>query len=139
MICISTHVNAGGPQEDASWPLQRGNLRNSGLSPYDSGNNTGNLKWKYKADNRIQSSPVVDANGTIYMGSDDYNLYALNPNGTLKWKFLTGAAVVNAPAIDLNGIIYIGSLDSNFYAIYPVVSIPIAFYYNDHSLCQRAS
>ena len=40
----------------------------------------------------IYSSPAVGADGTIYVGSDDDNLYALTDNGTsgsLKWKYAT--------------------------------------------------
>ena len=35
--------------------------------------------------------------GTIYVGSQDYYLYALNPDGTKKWSYETGAAVWSPP------------------------------------------
>ena len=41
------------------------------------------------------SSPAIGADGTIYVGSYDDNLYALTDNGTsgsLKWKYATGNA-----------------------------------------------
>ncbi|UCE73493.1 MAG: PQQ-binding-like beta-propeller repeat protein [Methanomassiliicoccales archaeon] len=119
LFIVPTPVSAGGLQEDAPWPMFRGNIRNTGLSPYDTSNNTGNLKWKFEANEVITSSPVIDSNGTIYFGSYDYYFYALYPNGTLKWKYQTGRQIVRSPAIDSNGIIYIGSLDSYFYAFYP--------------------
>jgi outer membrane protein assembly factor BamB len=31
----------------------------------------------------------VAADGTIYVGSEDNNLYAINPDGSQKWKFTT--------------------------------------------------
>ena len=62
------------------------------------------------------SSPVVDA-GTVYFGSGDGNVYALNAtDGSLKWKFTTGDVVHASPALN-DGTIYIGSWDSYFYAI----------------------
>jgi len=62
------------------------------------------------------SSPVV-ANDSVYFGSGDQNVYALNAaNGDLRWKFATGDVVHASPAL-ANGIVYVGSWDSYFYAI----------------------
>ena len=62
------------------------------------------------------SSPTVDA-GTVYVGSGDQHVYALNAaTGALKWKFKTGDVVHASPAV-ANGLVYVGSWDSNFYAI----------------------
>jgi eukaryotic-like serine/threonine-protein kinase len=62
------------------------------------------------------SSPVIDAE-TVYVGSGDGNIYALDAaSGALRWKFRTGNVVHASPAI-ANGMVYIGSWDSYFYAI----------------------
>jgi eukaryotic-like serine/threonine-protein kinase len=62
------------------------------------------------------SSPTVDAN-TVYVGSGDGNIYALDAaSGALRWKFRTGNVVHASPAI-ADGMVYIGSWDSYFYAI----------------------
>jgi len=79
----------------------------------------GTLKWKFKTEGGIDSSPAIGQDGTIYVGSDDGNLYAINPNGTLKWKFKTKSVVSSSPAIGPDGTIYVGSLDHNLYAINP--------------------
>ena len=63
-------------------------------------------------------SPAVGADGTIYMGSDDHRLYALNPDGTLKWFYQTGGAIRSSPAIGANGTVYIASGDGRLYALY---------------------
>ena len=63
------------------------------------------------------SSPAIGADGTVYVGSHDSNLYALNPDGTEKWSFTAGKAVSSSPAIGADGTIYVGSHDNNFYAI----------------------
>lgn len=57
--------------------------------------------------------------GTIYVGSNDNNLYAINPNGTQKWAFPTGGSVFSNPAIGSDGTIYVGSRDNNLYAVNP--------------------
>jgi outer membrane protein assembly factor BamB len=62
------------------------------------------------------SSPAIDAD-TVYIGSGDGNVYALDAqSGTLRWKFRTGNVVHASPAI-ANGMVYIGSWDSYFYAL----------------------
>ncbi len=62
------------------------------------------------------SSPVV-VNGTIYFGSGDGNLYAINAaTGEPVWKFKTGDVVHASPAY-ADGVLYCGSWDSYFYAI----------------------
>jgi len=39
--------------------------------------------WEFAAGNRVNSSPAVALDGTIYFGSST-NLFALNPDGTCK-------------------------------------------------------
>jgi eukaryotic-like serine/threonine-protein kinase len=60
---------------------------------------------------------LLKANLTIYVGSDDGNLYAINANtGTLKWKYTTGGEIQSSPTV-VNNIVYIGSNDKYLYAI----------------------
>lgn len=76
----------------------------------------GNLKWAFKTNGKIFSSPVV-LDGIVYIGSEDGCLYAINEkNGKIRWKYKTGGAVHSSPAI-FNNTVYIGSFDGYFYAI----------------------
>ena len=78
----------------------------------------GTLKWHYDTGIRVQSSPAIDADGTVYFGGKDGNLYALNPqDGSLKWSFATGGAIDTPPTIDADGTVYFGSNDDNIYAV----------------------
>lgn len=61
--------------------------------------------------------------GTIYVGSQDNNLYAINPDGTLKWSYATRARIESSPTIGADGTIYFGSLDWNLYALYDEPSV----------------
>jgi eukaryotic-like serine/threonine-protein kinase len=62
------------------------------------------------------SSPVV-VQGSVYFGSGDGNLYALDAaSGALRWKFPTGDVVHASPAF-ADGVVYVGSWDSNLYAV----------------------
>ena len=55
--------------------------------------------------------------GVVYVGSDDYKVYALNPStGALPGSFTTGDIVETAPAM-ANGVVYIGANDFNVYAL----------------------
>jgi len=64
----------------------------------------------------FQSSPVV-AQGMVFFGCGDGNLYALDAEtGALRWKFATGDVVHASPAYD-SGTVYFGSWDSYLYAV----------------------
>jgi eukaryotic-like serine/threonine-protein kinase len=62
------------------------------------------------------SSPVT-AEGAVYFGSGDGNVYALDAaTGLLRWKFHTGDVVHASPAF-AGGTVFFGSWDSLFYAV----------------------
>jgi len=82
-------------------------------------NKPGNQIWTYETDGDVDSSPAIDANGTIYFGSDDDYIYALKPDGKLKWRYETNGDVDSSPAIDAKGNIYFGSDDDYIYALDP--------------------
>ena len=49
-----------------------------------------NLKWSYTTGSHVVSSPAV-ANGVVYVGSEDDNVYALNAStGAKLWSYTTG-------------------------------------------------
>lgn len=74
------------------------------------------VKWKFKTEGRIRSSPVF-YDQAVYFGSEDHHLYSVNTEaGTLNWKFPTQGVVISSPAI-MNGIVYFLSGDGTFYAL----------------------
>ena len=76
--------------------------------------------WIFPTGDKIYSSPAIAQDGTIYIGSDDGHLYALDPNGTLIWPpFSAQGGIFSSPAIGDDGTIYVGSYDDNLYAINP--------------------
>jgi outer membrane protein assembly factor BamB len=78
------------------------------------------MKWETEIPNAgYLSNPAIGADGTIYVGSENFNLYAVNFNGTVKWQFATGGSVRSSPAVGTDGTIYVGSADYNLYAINP--------------------
>ena len=79
----------------------------------------GQIKWKYLTGGGLISSPTIALDGTVYLGSQDYYLYAVNPDGNLKWKYLTGGGINSAPTIAADGTVYTGSYDNYLYAVNP--------------------
>jgi len=79
----------------------------------------GDLEFKYTTGDAASSIPAIGSDGTIYVGSGDNYLYALNPEGTRKWRYQTGGDVTSSPAIGSDGTIYVGSDDNYLYALNP--------------------
>jgi outer membrane protein assembly factor BamB len=74
------------------------------------------LAWKFTTNGSVISSPSV-ANGFVYVGSQDKNIYALGAwSGNLIWKFTTQDAQVSSPAI-VNGKVYTGGDDGYVYCL----------------------
>ena len=101
---------------DSSWPEFKGNNRRTGLSSVDTSANNGAFSWNYATGDMIFSSPAIGADGTIYVGSLDGELYAINADGTFKWSY-TAVWMDSAPAIGADGTIYVGTLDGELLAI----------------------
>ncbi|MCX6803521.1 MAG: PQQ-binding-like beta-propeller repeat protein [Candidatus Diapherotrites archaeon] len=76
----------------------------------------GILKWKFKFQDWVETSPSVGDDGTIYTGSKEGRVYALNSDGTKKWEFAAGDGIGGTPALGKDGTIYVGSWDSKFYS-----------------------
>jgi outer membrane protein assembly factor BamB len=66
-------------------------------------------KWTYQTSDQVRSTPAVDG-GTIYVGSEDHYLYAVDSaDGSFKWKFNTGGRVISSPVVGPDGMVYVGS------------------------------
>jgi outer membrane protein assembly factor BamB len=66
----------------------------------------------------VYSSPAIGSDGTVYVGSRDHKLYAINGKSGVKlWEFETGGYVQSSPAIGSDGTVYVGSDDGRLYAI----------------------
>jgi len=80
--------------------------------------NPGVVKWRISA-GWIESGAVVNEEGNIFFGSENFNIYCLFPNGTLNWVYETGDPIYSVPAIVADGTIYIASCDHFLYALRP--------------------
>ena len=114
---------------ESPWPMFQYNPRHTGLSPYDTSNNKGDILWNYSLSNAQESldisTPVIGPNGTIFAGVYDiqgmsnYSLIAVNPNGTLKWNVTLDGTVIHSPAFDSSGMLHVYTTNGSIYSIYP--------------------
>ena len=103
-----TVIAPGGPLASTPQPIFHTNLQRTGLATI-AGPTTDMVKWQYATGGVIQSSPVIASDNTIYAGSFDGKVYALNPGGTLKWSSPVLGLVYSTPAIGSDGTIYVGA------------------------------
>ena len=74
--------------------------------------------WEFETGNEVFSSPAIGSDGTVYVGSYDNKLYAINGKSGVKlWEFETGGFVYSSPTIGSDGTVYVGSDDNKLYAI----------------------
>ena len=85
-------------QAGAFWPTYRRTLRNSGSSPIHAGYQ-GDQPWFFQTGKGIFSTPIIDAEGVIYVGSADHIFYAISADGREKWRFKTGEVIDSAGAL----------------------------------------
>jgi outer membrane protein assembly factor BamB len=119
-------ITAATALANSAWPKFHGNSQNTALGLGHGA--TGSLVWSFQTTNIIgASSPSIGSDGTIYVGSWDSNVYAINNNGTLQWSFPTNNYVFSTPTIAANGTIYVSSTDGYLYALNPNGSLAWKF------------
>ncbi len=98
------------------WAMFGHDPEHSGAVNAESKPPQGNVTALLDAGDEIHSAPVV-AQGIIYIGSRDYNLYAIDGvTGAVRWKFKAGSYIDNAPVVADN-VVYFGSNDGKLYAL----------------------
>jgi outer membrane protein assembly factor BamB len=72
--------------------------------------------WKFRCEDEVRSSPVV-ADGILYVGCYDSNLYALDAHtGEFHWKYATEGGIAATPCVWKDRVL-IGSEDRILYAV----------------------
>lgn len=77
----------------------------------------GRIEWRFRARSKIFTTPAVDEDGTIYVGSQDDHLYAIAPDGEQRWAYEAAADIDSSPVIGDDGTIYFGCDDRHLYAL----------------------
>jgi outer membrane protein assembly factor BamB len=96
------------------WPMWRHDPAHSATGQSGPANLTS--RWNFTTGGAVISSPSV-ADGRVYVGSHDKNIYCLNARtGSLIWKFNTSERIKSSPAI-VDGKVYVGPDDGYVYCL----------------------
>ncbi|MHC4703137.1 MAG: ankyrin repeat domain-containing protein, partial [Planctomycetota bacterium] len=88
----------------------------------------GEIVFCFEADGQIISTPAIGADSTVYFGTQNATLHAVDPNGKLKWKWKYDTddwgplAFEAAPVIGDDGTIYVAddiAIPNYLFAISP--------------------
>jgi outer membrane protein assembly factor BamB/tRNA A-37 threonylcarbamoyl transferase component Bud32 len=72
--------------------------------------------WSFKCEDEVRSTPLV-AQGNVYVGCYDNNLYALNASdGKFQWKYPTDGGIVSRPVM-YEGNVFFGSQDQRLHVV----------------------
>jgi outer membrane protein assembly factor BamB len=109
-------------QPGAPWPKLRRDAAQTGATSARPAR--GGLYWAFPTGNGVFSSPVVGADGTIYVGSADRTFYALRRDGSVRWSVTTGEIIDSAGLLDDRGRVYFGSGDGKLRALDAATGAP---------------
>lgn len=88
----------------------------SGVQPGEAPRTLPRVLWTFPTGERIVSSAAY-AEGVVYVGSDDGNLYAIDAeSGRQRWMHRTGGPVSSSPAV-ADGRVYVLSYDGRLHAL----------------------
>ena len=91
----------------ADMPMYRMDPTHQGVQPGPGPEGQPQLAWSVKAGGPIESSPIL-ANDTLFFGSDDGYLYALDPRtGADRWRLDLGAPAPASPAFDAGVVVVV--------------------------------
>jgi outer membrane protein assembly factor BamB len=73
----------------------------------------GKLRWLFTTKGAIESECAVGPNGTVYLGSRDHNIYALEAHtGREKWTVSTPYPITGTPVVSKDGVVLVASSQS---------------------------
>lgn len=99
------------------WPKFRANTLQNGRISLVPKVNPDAKPWTFQTGKGIFSSPVVDSEGTVYIGSADQKFYAIDKTGKAKWVLQTGEIIDSSALLDNTGTVFFGSGDGKVYAV----------------------
>jgi outer membrane protein assembly factor BamB len=74
------------------------------------------VRWAAPTRDLFESEPLVDTDGTIYLGNGTA-LQAIGADGRWLWQVDLGDTIHTSPAIGPDGTLYVGCSDGYLYAL----------------------
>jgi outer membrane protein assembly factor BamB len=105
----------------SSWPKEHHDLRNTGQGTV-SGPLTPTLKWLYRPEAGVTTSPTIGEDGTVYLAVGHKPLCGLDPDdATVKWCTPEpgSLALESSPTVAADGTIYFGERSNRLWAVAP--------------------
>jgi len=90
---------------------------------------TGAFQWTFVAPGKygFYQTPLVGADGTVYVASLDERVFALYPDGSLRYEAQFDGKILARPALSSDGSLYVGTDSDELYALNPDGSIRFTF------------
>jgi outer membrane protein assembly factor BamB len=110
LYCISD-------QASAAWTHYRGTPTQNAVSTERGPRDLSTPRWAFECGATVSATPAVSADGKVYIGSYDKNVYCLDAyTGEKIWHFETGRPVKASCAVS-SGRVFTGSDDGNIYCL----------------------
>ncbi len=90
------------------WHKYKCDSSNQGVSPYN-GPATNHIEWTFNCIGDTTPGPSIGYDGTIYIGTNNGYLHAVNPDGTERYSIDLGSFVLGTPAIADDNTVYAGT------------------------------
>lgn len=85
---------------------------------FNTSTKSGQIIWQTTSSGIFKTSPVIGYDGTVYLGSSDWSVYAFNgTDGSIKWTKKLDSPISTTATINEFGILYIGTESGKMYAI----------------------
>jgi outer membrane protein assembly factor BamB len=101
---------------ESPWPKFRANALQNGRIALKPVIDPAARPWSFPTGKGVFSSPVIDKDGTVYVGSADQTFYAIDRFGQEKWRVQTAGIIDSSALLDSKGRVYFGSGDGRVYA-----------------------
>ncbi len=78
---------ADGPDAGSGWPQLKRDGPKTGIATAN-GPVLPSVAWSYNAGSAIVSGPILANDGTVYIGTENYRVLAVNQGGSRKWEYV---------------------------------------------------
>jgi len=99
------------------WPKFRGNALQTGRTTVAVEVGEG-VPWEVATGKGVFSSPVVGADGTVFVGSADQHFYAVSEAGEVLWRHATGGVIDSSALLDDQGRVIFGAGDGRVHCLH---------------------
>ena len=110
------HRDISSESPDRAWSMYRHDLGRTGADSPAPPGPAGKIRWRFATGAAVHSSPAV-VDGTVYVGSRDSRLYAIDAaTGLLRWEYHAAGWIDTSPVV-VGDMVYFGTNASKLRAL----------------------